>query len=123
VPHIEAYIARLLSKEVCNPAALEGQQRMKKGTTWAAKCARTKVSVVIVTADQLDRKLASVQPSSPPPDLAMSVAWHHDNGLAVPDHLTVEHGLTVQDAGHTSTGPLVSAGSVHRRPHGGRQRT
>jgi hypothetical protein len=38
---------------------------MKKGATWAAKCARTKASVVMVTADQLDRKLASAQPYSP----------------------------------------------------------
>jgi hypothetical protein len=37
VPRIEAYAARLLSKETCNMAALGGQQRMKKGTTLAAK--------------------------------------------------------------------------------------
>jgi hypothetical protein len=53
----------------------------------------------MVTADQLDRELASAGPPSPPPDPAASAAWHHDNGLAQPDHLTTEPGLTVQEAG------------------------
>jgi hypothetical protein len=57
VPRIDAYIARFLSKEACNPAALEGQQQMKKGTTQAAKRACTKTSAM-VTTNQLDRKLA-----------------------------------------------------------------
>jgi hypothetical protein len=59
VPLIEAYVACLLSKEAHNPAALEGQQQMKKGATRAAKCAHTKVSVTMVTADQPNRELAS----------------------------------------------------------------
>jgi hypothetical protein len=93
LPRIEAYIARLLSKEAYNSAALEGQQRMKKGTTRAAKCTRTKASATMVTADQLDCELADARPPSPPPDPATAAAWHQDNGLAVPDHLTVEAGL------------------------------
>jgi hypothetical protein len=52
----------------------------------------------MVTANQLDRKLASARPPSPPLDPAASVAWHHNNGQAVPDHLTPEPGLTVQEA-------------------------
>jgi hypothetical protein len=52
----------------------------------------------MVTADQLDCGLAKARPPSPPPDPAMSAAWHHDNGLPVPDHLTVEPGLIVQEA-------------------------
>jgi hypothetical protein len=62
VPHIEAYVARLLSKEAYNPTAIKGQQWMKKGTTRASKCAHTKVSVMMVTGDQLNRKLASARP-------------------------------------------------------------
>jgi hypothetical protein len=58
VPRIEAYIACLLSKDAYNPAALEGQQRMKKGATWATKRTRTKASTMMVTANQLDRELA-----------------------------------------------------------------
>jgi hypothetical protein len=42
----------------------------------------------MITADQLDRKLATARQPSPPTDPAASVAWHQDNGLAVPDHLT-----------------------------------
>jgi hypothetical protein len=98
VPRIEAYVARFLSKAAYNPAALEGQQRMKKGATRAAKRAHIKASVTMVTANQLNRELASAQTPSPPPDPATSVAWNHDNGLAVPDHLTPEPGLTVQEA-------------------------
>jgi hypothetical protein len=56
VPCIEAYVAHLLSKEAYNPAALEGQQQMKKGATWAAKCAHTKASATMVTTDQLDHE-------------------------------------------------------------------
>jgi hypothetical protein len=53
----------------------------------------------MVTADQLDRKLASAQPPSPPPDPATSVAWHHDNGQAQPDNLTTKPSLTTHEAG------------------------
>jgi hypothetical protein len=79
VPHIEAYIARFLSKEACNPAALEGQQRMKKGATQAAKRACTKANAMMVTADQLDLELAAARPPSSSPDPAASAAWHQDN--------------------------------------------
>ena len=65
VPRIEAYVARLLSKEVCNPAALKGQQRMKKGATRPAKHARTKASTTMVTANQLDCELACTRLPSP----------------------------------------------------------
>jgi hypothetical protein len=98
VPCIEAYVACLLSKEVYNSTALEGQQWIKKGTTQAAKCARTKAGVMMVTANQLDRELASARPPSPPPDPAVSAAWHHDNGLDVPENLTPEPDLTGQEA-------------------------
>jgi hypothetical protein len=99
VPHIEAYVAHFLSKEVYNSAALEAQQRMKKGVTRAAKRARTKASATMVTANQHDCELVEPQPPSPPPDPAAAAAWHQDNGLAVPDHLTVEPSLTAQEAG------------------------
>jgi hypothetical protein len=72
---------------------------MKRAITRAAKCACTKASATMVTIDQLDRELASTRPQSPPSDPAMSAAWHHNNGLAVPDHLTTEPGLTTQEAG------------------------
>jgi hypothetical protein len=80
VPRIEAYVA-CLTKQAYNPAALEGQQRMKKAVTRAAKCARTKASATMVTVDQLDHELAAARPPSPPPDPAASAAWHQDNGL------------------------------------------
>jgi hypothetical protein len=51
----------------------------------------------MVTADQLNRKLADARPPSPPPDPATSAAWHQDNGLAIPDDLTTEPGLTAQE--------------------------
>jgi hypothetical protein len=59
VLRVEAYVMCFLSKEVCNPAALEGQQQMKKAVTRAAKRAHTMVSVTMVTANQVDRELAS----------------------------------------------------------------
>ena len=37
VPRFKAYVARLLSKKAYNSAAIEGQQRMTKGATRAAK--------------------------------------------------------------------------------------
>jgi hypothetical protein len=112
VPHIEAYIARLLMKQAYNSAALEGQQRMKKAVTQAAKRARTKASVTMITANQLDRELAVDQSPSPPPDPAASAAWHQDNGLAVPDHLTTEPGLTTQEAGpSTEVAPTELVGT------------
>jgi hypothetical protein len=98
VPHIEAYVAHLLYKEAYNPAAHEQQQRMKKGATRAAKCAHTKVNTTMVTTNQLDCELASARPPSPPPYPAASAAWHHDNGLAQPDHLTTQPSLTTQEA-------------------------
>jgi hypothetical protein len=89
VPRIEAYVARFLTKKVYNPAAIEGQQWMKKAVTRAAKCACTKASTTMITVDQLDLELAAARPLSPPPVPAASVAWHQDNGLAVPDHFVV----------------------------------
>jgi hypothetical protein len=94
VPCIEAYIARFLSKKAYNPAAIEGQQRMKKVSTRTAKRAHTKASAQTVTAEQLDRELAAARPPSPPQDPAASAAWHQDNGLAMPEDLTTEPGLT-----------------------------
>jgi hypothetical protein len=117
VPRIEAYIARFLMKQAYNPAALEGQQRMKKAVTQTAKCAHTKASVTMVTADQLDRELAAARPLSPPPDPAASAAWHQDNGLVMPDHLTTEPGLTTQEAGpSTETAPAELAGTPQPDP-------
>jgi hypothetical protein len=52
----------LLSKEAYNPAAIEGQQWMKKAMTRASKCARAKPSASMVTAAQLNRELASTRP-------------------------------------------------------------
>jgi hypothetical protein len=117
VPRIEAYVARFLTKQVYNSAALEGQQWMKKAVTRAAKHARTKASAPMVTADQLNRELAAARPPSPPPDPAASVAWHQDNGLAVPDHLTTEPGLTTQGAcPSTETAPTELAGTSQPDP-------
>jgi hypothetical protein len=117
VPHIEAYVACFLSKEAYNPAAIEGQQRMKKVSTRTTKRARTKVSAHTVTAEQLNRGLAATQPPSPPPGPAASVAWHQDNGLAMPDHLTTEPGLTTQGAGPSlKTGPAELAGTSQPDP-------
>jgi hypothetical protein len=92
MPRIEAYVARFLAKQAYNSAALEGQQWMKKAVTRASKRARTKASTPMVTSDQLDHELAAARPPSPPPDPAASAAWHQDNGLAMPDHLTTEPG-------------------------------
>jgi hypothetical protein len=78
VPHIEAYVARFLTKQAYNSAALEGQQRMKKAVTWASKRARTKVSAPMVTADQLDRKLAAARPPSP---LLLQTLPHQRHGI------------------------------------------
>jgi hypothetical protein len=135
VPHIEAYVAHFLSKKAYNPAAIEGQQRMKKASTRTAKRARTKASAQTVTAEQLDRELAAARPPSPPPDPAASAAWHQNNGLAVPNHLATEPGLTHntrgrpiprgssrRTSGNFSTGSPASAGSVHRRPYGRHRR-
>jgi hypothetical protein len=58
----------------------------------------------MVTAAQLNQELASAQPPSPPQDPAASVVWHHDNGLAFPDHLQTESGPTTQ-----GTGPAIEA--------------
>jgi hypothetical protein len=101
VPRIEAYVVRLLSKEAHNLAAIEGQQPMKKAATRASKCAHTKASTSMVTANQLDCELASARPPLAPQDSAMSAAWHHNNGLALPDHLHTESGPTTQGAGST----------------------
>jgi hypothetical protein len=83
VPRIEAYVARLLTKQAYNSAAIEGQQRMKKACTCAAKRTHTKASAPMVTANQLDRELAAAQPPSPHPDPAASAAWHQDNGQTI----------------------------------------
>jgi hypothetical protein len=58
VPRIKAYVACFLSKEACNPTALEWQQQMKKAVTRSAKHAHTKASATMVTIDQLNRELA-----------------------------------------------------------------
>jgi hypothetical protein len=89
----------LLSKEAYNPAAIEGQQQMKKATTRDSKRACTKASVLMVMADQLDCDLASARPPSPPQDPATSVSWHWSNGLAFPDHLQPTSGTTTQGTG------------------------
>jgi hypothetical protein len=71
----------------------------------------------MVTVNQLDRELAAARPPSTPPDPATSAAWHQDNCLAVPDHLTTEHGLTTQEAGpSTETAPAELAGTPHPDP-------
>jgi hypothetical protein len=108
VPCIEAYVTHLLSKEAYNPAAIKGQQQRKKATTRASKCARTKVSVSMVTADQLDRKLASARPTSPP----------QDPPLKGPDQSLRP---CLPTPGGTSSRHSGYAGSVHRRPNGGHQ--
>jgi hypothetical protein len=85
VPHIDAYVAHFLMKQAYNSAALEGQQRMKKAVTWAAKRTRTKASTTMVTANQLDREVAAARLPSPPPDPAASGQW---SGSARPfDHV------------------------------------
>jgi hypothetical protein len=90
---------------------------MKKGSTRAAKRARTKVSAQMVTAEQLNRELAAARPPSPPLDPAASAAWHQDNGLAMPDHLTTASGLTTQGAGpSTETAPAELAGTSQPDP-------
>jgi hypothetical protein len=117
VPCIEAYVARFLSKKGYNPAAIEGQQWMKKVFTRTAKRTRTKASAQTVTAEQLDRELAAARPPSPPQDPAASAAWHQDNGLAMPDHLTTESGLTTQGAGPSlETAPAELAGTSQPDP-------
>ena len=91
---------------------------MKKAATLSAKRARTKASATpMITADQLDRELAADRPPSPSPDPAASAAWHHDNDLAVPDHLPADPGLTTQEAG-PSTGPAPAepAGTTQPDP-------
>jgi hypothetical protein len=93
---------------------------MKKAATRASKRTRTKASVMpMVTADQLDHKLAAAQPPSPPPDPAASAAWHQDNGLAVPDHLTAEPGPSTQGAGpprNAAPAELVGTSQPDPRP-------
>jgi hypothetical protein len=72
---------------------------------------------MMVTVDQLDRELAAAQPPSPLPDPATSAAWHQDNGLAMPDHLSTEPGLTVQEAGpSTEAVPAELAGTPQPDP-------
>jgi hypothetical protein len=71
----------------------------------------------MITANQLDRELATARSLSPPPDPAASAAWHQDNGLAVPDHLVTEPGLTAQEAGpSTRTAPAELAGPSQLDP-------
>ena len=112
VPRIEAYVARLLSKKAYNPAAIEGQQRMTKGATRAAKRARTKASSTTISAAQLDRELAAARPPSTPPDPAAAAAWHLDNGLALPDHLETEAGPNTRGTGSsTEVAPAELAGA------------
>jgi hypothetical protein len=90
---------------------------MKKATTRATKRARTKASATMLTSDQLDRELAAAGPPSPPPDPAASAAWHHDNGLAQPHHLTTESGLITQQAGPaTEATPAEMAGTSQPDP-------
>jgi hypothetical protein len=117
VPRIEAYIARHLTKRAYNSAATEGQQKMKKAATRATKRARTKSSTPMITADQLDRKLAAARQPSPPTDPAASAAWHQDNGVVVPDHLTAEPGPSTQGDGPSSeAAPAALAGTSQPDP-------
>jgi hypothetical protein len=117
VPRIEAYVACHLTKRAYNSAATEGQQKMKKAATWATKRACTKLSAPMIMADQLDRELAATRQPSPFTDPAASAAWHQDNGLAVPDHLTAEPGLSTQGAGTSSkAAPAELAGTSQPDP-------
>jgi hypothetical protein len=117
VPRIEAYVACFLTKKAYNPAAIKGQQWIKKAVTRAAKRAHTKASATMVTADQLNRKLATTRLPSPALDPAASSAWNQDNGLAVPDYLTTESGLTTQEAGpSTEAAPAELAGTPQPDP-------
>jgi hypothetical protein len=110
-------LARHLTKRAHNSAATEGQQKMKKAATQATKHARTKSSAPMITDDQLDRKLAAARQPSPPPDPAASAAWHKDNGLAVPDHLTAEPGPSTQRAGSSNkAAPAKLAGTPQPDP-------
>jgi hypothetical protein len=84
VPRIEAYVACLLSNEVYNPAAIEGQQWMKKATTRASKHALTKASTSMVTADQLNHKLASARPPSPPQGAGTTVEATPTKAVGIP---------------------------------------
>jgi hypothetical protein len=71
----------------------------------------------MVMADQLNRELASARPPSPPQDPAMSVAWHHNNGLALPDHLHAKSGPTPQGTGATvKATPAKPAGTPQTDP-------
>jgi hypothetical protein len=71
----------------------------------------------MVMADQLDCELASARPPSPPQDPATSAAWHCNNGLAVPDHLTTEPGPTTQGARSTvEVTPAEPAGAPQMDP-------
>jgi hypothetical protein len=56
----------------------------------------------MIMADQRDRELAAARQPSPPTDPAASAAWHQDNGLAMPDHLTAEPGPSTRGAGLSS---------------------
>jgi hypothetical protein len=117
VPCIKADVVCLLAKEAYNPAAIEGQQRMKKAATRGSKCARTKASTLMVMADQLDHELASARPPSPPQDPAASAARHRNNGLAQPDHLTTEPSPTTQGARSTVKAmPAEPAGTPQMDP-------
>jgi hypothetical protein len=69
----------------------------------------------MVMADQLD--LASARPLSPPQDPAASAAWHHNNGLALPNHFHTEPGPTTQGARSTvEATPAKPAGTPQMDP-------
>jgi len=116
-PRIEAYIARLLTKKAHNSVATEGQQKMKRAATRSTKRARTKSGAPTMTAAQLDLELAANRQPSLPPDPAASAAWHQDNGLALPDHLSVEPGPSIQGAGPSNeAAPADLAGTLQPDP-------
>jgi hypothetical protein len=117
MPWVEVYVACLLSKEVYSPMAIRGQYRMKKATSRASKNACTKASMSMVTATQLDYMLANAWPPSPPQDPAASAAWHHKNGLALPDHLQTNSSSTSQGDGPAAENmPAKPADTPHMNP-------
>jgi hypothetical protein len=68
----------------------------------------------MITINQLDRELTDARPPSPPPDPAADVAWHQDNGLAVPDHLTTKSGLNTQEAGPSTEAAPAKLTGTHQ---------
>jgi hypothetical protein len=70
-----------------------------------------------MTVDQLDHELGSARPTLPPQHPATSAAWHHNNGLALPDHLHTKHGPITQGARSTvKATPAEPAGAPQTDP-------